>query len=350
MSLSNFPQSSRPVKLFQTVFGPGVLLGTPTRTGSDTNWITTVTGTDEITGFNFPADLIAFLGPYAYAAVQSIPEIGVTAGDLTTFNSKFTNQIQATTWDGSPYSTVGNELLLQLDVRDTIGLTSLPGEVHNNPQTDLLIAASSASALANPLKEFYIRMDFFVPAGVNTQAGDTGSGRFWLFYDVKTGAYNSLNSVGDFRYLVGIYGASGVDKYQVIFDNNANGRGVIPSLSVGGIPISSGGSAVPTQEYMKIASDATVRTNCWHTLHIYTKRPANYLDTTTGIHQVVIEPHGYDRIVLCDINGDGYQAMGIENLPITRMFCGLNYTSCNLPNPFTLANLEFWTKPPFDLV
>jgi hypothetical protein len=329
--------------LFHTAFGSGVVLGTPERAGSDTNWRTFVTGTDAVTGHTLPDTLEDFLGAGTLVKIQSIPETGNGIADdanaQTNFADRFTNQIQSTT---STYKESGNELLLQCDYRHDTGT--------NNPQTDLLIDRTAASALSIPFEEWYIRTDFYVPAGLNTQTGDTSTGKFFLFSDIKTGGYDDNYGVGDFRYTVAINGDSGTDKYEVRFDSEANGRGIIPGLSTGGIPISEGGSALAKETYMQIASEETVRTGCWHTLHIYTKRPANYLDTTTGIHQVVIEPHGYDPIELCNIRGGGYQAMGVENLPVTRLLVCLNYTSAILPNPIAIANLEIGERPQRPLI
>lgn len=338
--LSNFPSQrlgNQPKKLLHIGFD-GLTIGTPTRSGSDTNWISTVTGTNS-RGYSFPASVVAAFGAGSSTYVQSIPEGGITAGDLTTFESKFTNVIQDRTF--SVYDSMsGKELSLSCDVRDTIGLG---GQTFTNPQTDFLVNIGTAAALADPVREYYIRMDCFVPAGLTTQTGDTGSGNFWLFIDIKHGGYNNLNGVGDLRHIVSITNNGGVDAYTASIDDDANGRGVIPALSVGGIP----GTALPKTTFLNIRSPATVRTGVKHVVHMYVKYPVGgRSDTETGIYTVVIEPEGYDPVVVCDVHGAGYTMAGVEELPPTRFHIGLNYTSAILPNPIIIGNIEIWNKPP----
>lgn len=327
--------SNCPKKLLHIDFD-GLTIGTPTRSGSDTNWLSTVTGTN-VRGYSFPSSVVSAFGSGSSLYVQSIPEGGITTGDLATFEAKFTNVIQNRTFP--VYGSLGGkELSLACDVRDTIGLG---GQTFTNPQTDLVVNIGTAAGLASPLREYYIRMDCFVPAGLTTQTGDTGSGNFWLFIDIKTGGYNNLNGVGDFRHIVSITNNGGVDAYTAIMDDEANGRGIIPGLSVGGVP----GTPLPKTTFLQIQSPATVRTGVKHVIHMYVKYPVGgRSDTTTGIYTVVIEPEGYDPIVVCDVHGEGYIMAGVESLPPLR-FHYLNYTSALLPNPIIIGNIEMWDSP-----
>ena len=335
---------------FYTVFGSGVTIGTP-RYGVAKHINITITGTDAVTGYSDTAlDTIYGTGTqYEFWGIGDMESALSMDGDLTTpgdglapneYLTYFENTITTPT---NPLIKGGRQLTNSCLVRET----GSP-----NPQTHLYVGIQSAAALANPVEAQYFEFDFILPSGLDLQAGDTGTGKFWVTpLEIKTGAWYDTGAtaykqaVGDFRIKVGCTGTDtgGVNRWQVIADNEANGRSVIPELSV--TPYDD------VYKYVDITNTDEpvllgVRTNA----KIYYKRPEGGVsDTTTGRLKVVIKPEGYEAFTICNI-GEGYQLTGQLHLPITRIFWGTNYTSADLPNATILESVAVYNNPTASLM
>lgn len=316
---------------FYTVFGAGLTIGAPTWPAAKHVQMA-ITGTDAVTGYA-DTDLSTLYGTntnYRFWGIGNMPN----ATDMDADPEQETYFTQTITTPADPIVPGGRQLTN----------ACLLTELGSNPQTHLYVGIQSAAALAGPIESCYWEMDFILPAGLDLQTINPGTGKFWVGpLEIKTGAYYDdptyYQAVGDFRVKVGLTGASGgVNRWQVICDNEANGRGVIPELSIA--PYDS------VYEYVNIINtDETVLLNTRTNIKIWYKSPSGPEDLTTGRLRIDVKPEGYDAFSICDITS-GYQLCGEANLPITRLFFGSNYTSASpLPFPSVLESLAIYNNP-----
>ena len=324
---------------FWTVFGTGLTIGSPTF-GVAKHVHMTITGTDAVTGYS-DTHLDTLYGAstqYDFWGIGDMADAADMDADpehLTYFD----NSIATAT---HPLIKGGRQLTNSCLVR----VTGAP-----NPQTHLYVGIQSAAALADPVQEQYWEIDFILPAGLDLQSGDTATGKFFSSpLEFKTGAWYDTDAatykqaVGDFRIGIGVTGTDtgGVNRWYVSADNEANGRGTIPELSVTPYDV--------VYQYVDIVNaDETVHLGVRTKARVWYKRPVDADDLTTGRLRVDIKAEGYDAFTLCNITS-GYQLCGQNNLPITRIFLGSNYTSATLPNATILESVAIYNNPTASLL
>lgn len=322
LSLAANGSGSAPKLLWHTVFGTGISLSAPFRQ-TDNLWKTTLTGKDDVTGFNCTTDITAFLSTGAEIFIQSIPDYAVP--DSTAYDIYGSETFESLV--NYPWRSDGRQLVWKVLNRQA----GAP-----NPQKLLMMSRPSSILPVNsPLEEFYILNDFIIPTGTTTQTGDTATGKFIIpgHFEFKTGChYNGSvyqNSVGDMRLDIQINGSDGTDKWQVTLDNQANGGYDIVEYwkyKESGVPI---------------LYDTPLR------MHVHVKRPRDNADLVTGRIVVGVEAYGQPIKILADIQG-GIQK-GPENLPITRFMFNL-YGSVLTPMIARCGQIQIWNRPPLLLL
>lgn len=311
---------------FWTVFGAGVTIGPPTFGPVAKHSHEAITGTDSVTGYS-EADLVTLYGSGTQYELWGIGD-GSDPVPITDFIHTITTPVD-------PIIPGARQLTNGCAVR----VTGSP-----NPQTHLYVGITAANALAAPIESSYFEYDLILPEGLDLQLGDTGTGNFYIVQDFKDGAwYNGSTykqAVGSFRIKVGLtgFGTGGVNRWQVTWDNDADGRTIIPELR-DNPPYNSVfkyGEITNTTEPVRLG----VRTK----IKMWYKRPSGPNDLTTGRLKVEVNPEGFDPFILADI-AEGYQLCGQVFLPLTRLLFLSNYTSAVLPNPLIGESLAIYNNP-----
>ena len=308
-----------PKLLFHTVFAGMSLSGTPYSQGSLKNWIVDFSdSTDSTTGYDIDADLKTLWGSNTQIGIQNIPQSNLAA-DGSDFATYFAPSLAT------------NQLTLQCSARHSTGSGT------GNPQCTLMVSRTAAQAAANDINELCVMLYAKLPAGLDLQAGNTATGKFFeVGFEIKSGGYGGASGVGDIRYKLEVLGNNGSNEWAATVDNEANGRGTIPSVE----------SAL-TQYYRNFSGVAPTL-NTWTKCYVYFNR-------SKGRVIMAVEPDGGVFSVIGDASAPdfptlNYTLYGHERLPITRMFLGLNYTSATLPAATLIKEVQIWDKMPIELV
>lgn len=307
--------ANAPKLLFHTVFD-GVSLGAATQVSS-TNWkVPFANSSDSTTGYDLVTTLQNLWGASVDSRIQCVPQSGYTVSDLTEFATYF-----------DPTLTT-NQLSLNCLARHALGAS--------NPQSLWNVSRSTADANAYPINELCIIGYAKLPAGLDLQSGNTASGKYYQVVEFKTGGYGGDSAVGDLRVKIKVTGVNGYNEWVAEVDNNANGRGIIPSVET------------DVTYYYQNYSGITASPDTWTKYYFYFNRNA-------GRAIMAIEPDGgifsvIGNVYPANIPLLGGVLYGHENLPITRVFLGNSYTSANLPAPLLMKELQLWNRPPIELV
>ena len=328
------PVTTRPD--FWTVFGSGVNIGAVTAGPVSNQFHLPITGTDSVTGYATTALGTIYGGSPTYE-IQGISNASPATTDYPTY---FTSSIDTVSDPIVKGARQLNHGCLFQDISAS------------NPQSQLYVGISSTNALATPITSQYWEIDTILPADLDLQGGYPGLGKFWIIAEFKTGAWFDPGSstykqaVGDYRFKVGLTGISGVNQWNVICDDDANGRNnsTIPELMVP--PYNT-----PAYKYFDWADpDQAVYLGVRTKVKIYYKRPVGgTADLNTGRLRVDIKQYGYDGFTLCNIAGN-QQLCGQINLPLTRLFFGSNYHSATKPNNTIIESLQIYNNPSTDLL
>lgn len=320
LSLPCNSASGAPKLLFHTTFD-GMTLNTAGTFAADSinpsrNFHTPFSDTsDSTTGYDLSADIKAIFGSATAVVMQSVPQNSILLADFGTYYGS---------------TLTGGELRVQCTMRDSMASP--------NPQTHLHFLRTAAQALADDINELCLMLYVKIPAGLDLQSGNTTTGKFWEVWELKTGGYNNLTSIGDMRFKMEILGNNGYNEWVCTVDDNAGGNGTIY-----GMPAS-------TQVIKRNFSGITAQLNTWTKCYSWWNR-------SKGRITMAIHPDGGAFQVIGDIYPadiqESYLAKntlyGAADLPICRLFFGSNYTTANLPAPNAIKEMQIWDKPPIKL-
>ena len=195
--------------------------------------------------------------------------------------------------------------------------------------------------LATPLNEYFYEVYFKLDPNLADRLVypivGVGASHWFSFAEMKTGGYNSNNSIGDYRYAIHVEKDADGLYYRCSGDNVANGIGIIPGLDSS------------TNYWKQRTASGSVILGVWCKLEVYMKRPIDQYDTTTGITWMAITPLNTGiRQVVCNKIG-GIQK-GIAELNPTRIFTCGHYSGGAAPIVTDYANLVFYDGFPYSSV
>lgn len=318
-------QLKKAQKVFATKFGPNVLLTKPKRYGTDKNYFQFFTGVDGQTKFNL-GDISNFFGSSSLM-VQSITDKNVTEETVQDY------------LHSSLVEDVGPKGRLEHILRNNIKLRVSPAGNIVSPQIQFLINRNPIkSKPPSPIDTYYystwIKLDPKLDEKLLYPIVGSGGSHWQVICEMKTGGYEGNASAGDYRYSVSVNKDENGLYYRVAGDNNANGVGVIPGLSSF------------TTYWRQRTRSGVVKLGVWLKLEVFIKRPANKDDQTTGVIWVALTPANQQQRVVIGHKVGGVQ-MGIQNLPVGRLFLVSNYIGGNSPVSIDVTDLEIWNGLPF---
>lgn len=315
-------------KVFATKFGPNIVLTKPKQYGSPKNYFQFFSGSDGQTKFNM-LDVNKFFGS-SVLEVQCIADKDVNEETIQNYlNSSIVQDV-------GPIGRV--EYILRQNVKQRTGP---PGD-SLSPQIQFLISRNCVGGKApSMLKEYYYSIWFKLDPELDEKlvypSIGPGSSAWYSLAEIKTGGYSGDATLGDFRFVLGVFKDADGLYYKVAGDNVANGLNKIPGLT---------SYNISNPFWRQRTRSGSVKLGVWQKLEVYIKKPLDSTDTKSGVAWYAItQARQQEKIVIGHKLG-GIQ-MGIANLPETRIFLGANYSGGKSPIVTDFTDLEIWDGLPF---
>lgn len=315
-------------KVFATKFGPNVVLSKPKQYGVAKNYLQFFSGIDTQTGFNM-TDVNKFFGS-SVLEVQCITDKDVT--EETVQDYLHSSIVQ----DVGPLGRL--EHILRQNIKQRI---SPPGAA-TSPQIQFLICRNgSGGKPPSWMREYYYSIWFKLDPKLDEKliipaAGPGGSGWYSLA-EIKTGGYGGDATLGDFRFILGVFKDNDGLYYKIAGDNAANGLGKVPGVTAYNIA---------NPYWKQRTKSGVVKLGVWQKLEVYIKKPMDVNDLSTGVvWYAITQARQQERLVIG--HKIGGKQIGDASLPESRIFLGANYSGGKSPIVTDFTDLEIWDGLPF---